>query len=116
MKQLFLFFKEEYTDLEVSIYPNCFQILFSDRKYCEWTDMCKEEFKEKEDTKFLLKEQIQTIMMITHHTYHFYAIKPIIQKCLENFGGLIGNDNNGFIPIYNIENFSGFCYSWQRYK
>ena len=116
MEQLFLFFKREYPDLEISIYKNSFQVIFSGREYCEWTKMYKEKFKEKEDEKFLLKEQIQTIIMIIHHTYYFDYIKPIIQKCLENFGGLIGNDNDGFIPIYNIENFSGFCYSWQRYK
>ena len=76
-------------------------------EYCDgvmvnWFRMRLEDFQELEDTKFLSDNKIKSIFCISHHSSHFPLILPHIKILLQEYGGWIGNDAEGFHPCFNI--------------
>lgn len=86
------------------------EVEYCDGVMANWFCMKMEDFQELEDTKFLYKNQIKSIFCISHHSSDFSLILPHIKLLLQEYGGWIGNDEEGFQPCFNIENIDSFNY------
>lgn len=67
-----------------------------------WFCMRLEDFQELEDTKFLIDNKIKSIFCISHHLSNPSLILPHIKILLQEYGGWIGNDKEGFQACFNI--------------
>lgn len=86
-----------------------------DVEYCDgvmvnWFCMRLEDFQELEDMKFLSDNKIKSIFCISHHPSNFPLILPHIKILLQEYGGWIGNDAEGFQPCFNISSIDLFNY------
>ena len=84
------------------------QVEYSDGIMTEWFFMKVEEFQEMDDKKFLSDNKISSIFCISFHVKDFVLILPHIKILLERYGGCIGNDSEGFQPIFNLHNIDFF--------
>lgn len=86
------------------------EIEYSDSVVASWFCMRLEDFQEVEDKKFLIKNQIKSIFCISHHSNNFPSILPHLKMMLQEYGGWIGNDGEGFQPCYDMWNIDLFNY------
>lgn len=78
------------------------EVEYCDGVMANWFCMRLEVFQELEDTKFLSVNKIKSIFCISHHPSNFPIILPHIKTLLQEYGGWIGNDAEGFQPCFNI--------------
>ena len=60
------------------------------------------EFKDSADQRFIQEKKISSIICISHHTSYIAEILKLTELLLEKWGGWIGNDTDGFIPIFAV--------------
>lgn len=77
-------------------------------EYCNgiianWLCMGLKDFKELEEQKFLIDNKIESIFCISYHSRDFALIRPHLKTLLKEYGGWIGNDEDGFQPCFNLE-------------
>lgn len=68
------------------------------------------EFKDSTDQKFIQEKKISNIICISHHRSYIVETIKLTKLLLEKWGGWIGNDTDGFLPIFDRKNISSFCY------
>lgn len=68
------------------------------------------EFKDSADQRFIQEKKISSIICISHHTSYIAETLKLTELLLEKWGGWIGNDTDGFLPIFDVKNISVFCY------
>ncbi len=77
------------------------EIEYSDSVEASWFCMRLEDFQEVEDKKFLIENRIKSIFCVSHHSNNFPFLLPHIKMMLQEYGGWIGNDGEGFQPCYD---------------
>lgn len=80
------------------------EIEYQEGVIASWAKMSVKEFRETEDAKFLIDNEIESVFCISHHNKDLHIFLPHIRNLLGKYGGWIGNDNSGFQPYYNLEN------------
>lgn len=86
------------------------EIEYSDNVVASWFCMSLEDFQEVEDKKFLMENQIKSIFCVSHHSNNFLSILPHLKMMLQEYGGWIGNDIEGFQPCYDMWTIDLFNY------
>ena len=86
------------------------EVEYCDGVMANWFCMKMEDFQELEDMKFVIQNRINSIFCISHHSGNFSLILPHIKLLLQEYGGWIGNDEEGFQPCFNVENIDLFNY------
>lgn len=86
------------------------EVEYCDGVMANWFCMELEYFQESEDKKFLIDNKIKSIFCISHHPSSFSLLLPHIKILLQEYGGWIGNDEEGFQPRFNIWNIDLFNY------
>lgn len=61
------------------------------------------DFRELEDQKFLVDNKIESIFCIAYYSRDFALIRPHLKTLLKEYGGWIGNDEDGFQPCFDLE-------------
>ena len=89
---------------------NVLQIEYSYDIMAEWFCMKLEDFYESEDKKFFDRNKIQSVFCISSHLSNFDFILPHIKMLMQEYGGWIGSDSEGFQPCFNHENIDCFTY------
>ena len=79
------------------------QIEYNDGIVADWFCMDVEEFCEPEAKKFLDEHKIESIFCVSHHQVHFTSMLPHIKILLQEYGGWIGDDGDGFQPCYDLQ-------------
>lgn len=87
----------------ISKISDVLEIEYSECVVASWFCMRLEDFKEDEDKKFLNENHIKSIFGITYHSKNILSILPHIKMILQEYGGWIGNDGEGFKPCYDIQ-------------
>ncbi|MCM1089851.1 MAG: hypothetical protein NC092_03555 [Butyrivibrio sp.] len=75
---------------------------YCDGVIAQWFCMSPEEFRESEDMRFLTEHKIKSIFCIAHHQYHFSFISLHLKLLLQEYGGWIGSDEDGFQPLITL--------------
>lgn len=86
------------------------EVEYCDGVVADWFCMNLEDFHELEDKKFLIENYIKSIFCVSHHSINFSFILPHIKMLLQEYGGWIGNDEEGFLPCYDIGSIDSFNY------
>lgn len=73
-----------------------------------FTKMDLTEFLDEEDILFISKNYIKTIICISYNSKYIFELIEVIYIILEKYGGIIGNDNIGFLPTYNLDTIKYF--------
>ena len=60
--------------------------------------------------KFIQTHEIETIVCISHHKSCVKETLELSKILLDRYGGWIGNDNDGFLPVFDAANISSFSY------
>ena len=68
------------------------------------------EFKDSLCSELIHEREISSIVCISHHKAYIKEILGIVKILLEKYGGWIGNDSDGFLPIFDITNIDFFSY------
>ena len=84
------------------------EIEYCDDIIANWFCMRLDDFRELEDQRFLIDNKIESIFCISYHSSDFALIRPHIKTLLKEYGGWIGNDEDGFQPCFNLGNLDLF--------
>lgn len=68
------------------------------------------EFRDKKDFELIREKGIYRIICISHHKNSLIYVLKLVSVLFKKWGGWLGNDNEGFIPIYGLDNISSFQY------
>lgn len=68
------------------------------------------EFKDQVDNKILIEKNISKVICISHHKSYIAEVLELSKELLLTWGGWLGNDNDGFSPLFDISNLSYFNY------
>ena len=60
--------------------------------------------------KFIQTHEIETIVCISHHKSCVKETLELAKMLLDRYGGWIGNDNDGFLLVFDAANISSFSY------
>lgn len=88
---------------------NFIQIEYENNLY-SFMKMNLDEFTEDLDIKFIVENNIIEIICIIHHSNNLQDLIKIMYEVLNNYGGFLGNDSIGFLPIFNLTNIKSFSY------
>ena len=84
------------------------QIEYCDGIIADWLCMSVDDFGEYDNMNFLIDNKIESIFCISYHSRNFALMLPHIKILLQEYGGWIGNDGDGFRPYYNLQNIDLF--------
>ena len=84
------------------------QIEYCDGIIADWCCMSVDDFCEFEDKKFLIDNKIKSIFCVSYHPRNFELMLPHIKMLLQEYGGWISNDGDGFQPYYKLQNIDSF--------
>lgn len=60
--------------------------------------------------EFIQTHKIASIVCISHHKSYIQETLELAKLLLDRWGGWIGNDNNGFLPVFDTTNILSFYY------
>ncbi len=60
--------------------------------------------------KFIQTHEIEGIVCISHHKSCVKETLELAKMLLDRYGGWIGNDNDGFLLVFDAANISSFSY------
>lgn len=84
------------------------QIEYCDGIIADWFCMSVDDFCEDENKKFIVNNKIESIFCVSYHPSNFALMLPHIKILLQEYGGWIGNDGDGFQPCFNLQNIDLF--------
>ena len=62
------------------------------------------------DQEFIQTHKIASIVCISHHKSCAQETLELAKLLLDRWGGWIGNDSDGFLPVFDATNISSFSY------
>ena len=65
---------------------------------------------DKSGQEFIQTHEIKSIVYISHHKSCVQETLDLAKLLLDRWGGWIGNDNDGFLPVFDAANISSFSY------
>lgn len=65
---------------------------------------------DKSGQEFIQTHEIESIVCISHHKSCVKETLELAKMLLDRYGGWIGNDNDGFLPVFDAANISSFSY------
>lgn len=65
---------------------------------------------DKSDQEFIQTHEIESIVCISHHKSCMKETLELAKLLLDRYGGWIGNDSDGFLPVFDVANISSFSY------
>ena len=97
-----------------SIYVESFRLsgviqINTGRQLINMTLMGELEF-DKSGQEFIQTHEIESIVCISHHKSCVKETLELAKMLLDRYGGWIGNDNDGFLPVFDAANISSFSY------
>ena len=97
-----------------SIYVESFRLsgviqINTGRQLINMTLMGALEF-DKSAQEFIQTHEIESIVCISHHKSCVKETLELAKMLLDRYGGWIGNDSDGFLPVFDAANISSFSY------
>ena len=68
------------------------------------------EFKDSLCWELIRIREISSVVCISHHKAYIKETLDIVKILLTKCGGWIGNDNDGFLPIFDLTDIESFSY------
>ncbi len=95
--------KEKFNNINIRYSTTeCIQVIYKN-SFFEFYIMEIGEFREEEDIIILRENDIKKIVGICLHLSELPKALELVKVILETYGGLIGNDNYGFAPVFTME-------------
>ena len=92
----------------IADHSDALQIEYFHGIIADWVSISVKEFSEPEDKIFLSDNKINSIFCISYHPSQFNFVLPHLKALLQEYGGFIGNDSEGFQPCFSLENIDFF--------
>lgn len=93
--------------ISVNAEESAFTVDYLDGIHMEWYKMNIEDF---EDFDYLKKNKFLIVYCISHHSKDINTIISEIKILMKKFGGIVGNDNEKFKPLFEYNEIDNFSY------